>query len=160
QSESMNRPLKTFALIAAAVIAGAQAVAAENNAGFSDFIGVDDFSAFTRSQNPDGQAVLLSPEIKSHIPWSELIVSWNAEAATGTFVKVEASARLPDHQTKFYSLGNWSPDGKTFPRTSLRRQKDADGDVNTDTLILNQPATAAQVRVTLGGANGAMPKLK
>ncbi len=32
--------------------------------------------------------------------------------------------------------------------------------VDTDTLILTQPADAAQIRVTLGGTNGAPPKLK
>ena len=57
-------------------------------------------------------------------------------------------------------LGNWSPDGKIFPRTSVRGQKNPDGDVNTDTLILNQPASSTQIRVTLGGTNGAMPMLR
>jgi len=78
----------------------------------------------------------------------------------GTFVKVEASAILPDHATKFYTLAEWSPDGKIFPRASVRGQKDADGNVDTDTLVLNQPAKAAQFRVTLGGTNGAVPVLK
>jgi hypothetical protein len=47
-----------------------------------------------------------------------------------------------------------------YPRTSVRGQKDADGNVDTDTLIVNQPANAAQIRVTLGGTNGALPTLK
>jgi hypothetical protein len=156
----MKLPLKTCALLAAAVLSSCQSVRADSNAGFSDFVGREDFSEFTRSQSADGRAILLSPEIKARIPWNELIVSWNAGAPTGTFIKVEASARLPDHQTEFYTQGNWSPDGKVFPRTSVRGQKDADGNVNTDTLILNQSAGAAQIRVTLGGKNGAMPKLR
>jgi hypothetical protein len=156
----MSVPLKTVALLAAAVLLDCRSVAMDSNDGFSDFVGLQDVSRFTRSQNADGQAILLSPDIKSRIPWNELIVSWNAEAPTGTFMRIEACARLPDHQTKFYTLGNWSPDGKAFPRTSVRGQKDPDGNVNTDTLILNQPASAAQIRVTLGGTNGAMPKLR
>jgi hypothetical protein len=32
--------------------------------------------------------------------------------------------------------------------------------MDTDTLILNQPATAVQIRVTLGGTNGGRPRLK
>ena len=39
-------------------------------------------------------------------------------------------------------------------------QKDADGDVKVDTLILNQLANAIQIRLTLGGANGQLPPLK
>jgi hypothetical protein len=75
-------------------------------------------------------------------------------------VKVEASAILPGHETKFYTLGVWSPDNAIFPRTSVRGQKDADGNVDTDTLILTQPAYAARIRVTLGGTNDALPELK
>jgi hypothetical protein len=110
--------------------------------------------------NENGETILLSPTIPSRIAWNELIVSWNADAPAGTFVKIEARAKLPDHPTKFYTLGNWSPDNKIFPRTSVRGQKDADGNVDTDTLILKQFANAAQIRVTLGGTNGALPSLK
>ena len=156
----MNLSLRISALLAAAVLSASQSLAADSNAGFSNFVGLEDFSGFTRSQGVDGQEILLSPEIKSRIPWNELIVSWNAEAPAGSFVKIEASAQLSNHQTRFYMLGNWSPDGRTFPRTSVRGQKDPDGDVNTDTLILNQPASAVQIRVTLGGTNGAMPTLR
>jgi len=46
-------------------------------------------------------------------------------------LKIEASAVLPDHPTKFYTLGVWSPDIHIFPRTSVRGQKDADGTVDT-----------------------------
>ena len=41
-----------------------------------------------------------------------------------------------------------------------RRQKDTDGDVKTDTLILKHFADATQLRVTLGGTNGEVPTLK
>jgi hypothetical protein len=57
-------------------------------------------------------------------------------------------------------MGKWSLDGKVFPRTSVSGQRNADGTVDADTLILNQPANAAQFRVTLGGTNGALPTLK
>jgi hypothetical protein len=127
---------------------------------FSRFVAVTNFSAFTATPTANGETVLLSPEIPAHIPWNELIVSWNADAPPGTFVKLEACAAAPGHDTKFYTLANWSPDGKMFPRASVRGQKNADGDVDTDTLILNQTAQTAQLRVTLGGANGARPALK
>ncbi len=146
--------------VSSVVLPARESAAAGSNAGFSNFVGLEDFSGFTRSRNADGQEILLSPEINSHIPWNELIVSWNAKAPTGTFLRIDASAHLSNRQTGFYTLGNWSPDGKLFPRVSVRGQKDSDGEVHTDTLIMNQPASAVQIRVTLGGANGAMPTLK
>jgi hypothetical protein len=131
-----------------------------SKSGFSHFVGLEKFSDFERSTNESGETVLLSPIIPSRIAWNELIVSWNADAPVGTFLKIEASANLPDHKTKFYTLGNWSPDNKIFPRASVRGQKDTDANVDTDTLILKQLANAAQIRVTLGGTNGALPALK
>jgi hypothetical protein len=147
-------------LFAATILCGCKTVPFSTKNSFSNFVGLEKISKFTRSQNEIGETVLLSPEIKSQMPWNELIASWNADAPAGTFLKIEASANLPDHKTRFYTLGNWSPDNKIFPRTSVRGQKDADGNVDTDTLILKQLANAAQIRVTLGGTNGALPALK
>lgn len=152
----LNFPL----LLAAVIFSGCKSVPVANDHGFSHFVGLDNFSNFTQSQNADGETVLLSPIIPSAIDWNELIVSWNADAPPGTFLKIEARAILRDHQTEFYTLGLWSPDNKTFPRTSMRGQTDADGKVETDTLVLKNLAVAAQIHVTLGGTNSEMPKLK
>ena len=130
----------------------------ENN--FSYFTALRNFSTFTRSQNMEGQTVLLSPVVKSRIPWNQLVVSWNAKVPSGTFLKVEASAISSGVQTKFYNLGNWSLENKMLPRASVRGQNDADGSVDTDTLVLHGLADAAQIRVTLGGTNGRPPLLK
>lgn len=147
-------------MLAGAIFCGCQSVPHSATGDFSRFVGLENFAKFTHAQNEKGETVLLSPIIKSQIPWNELIVSWNAETPAETFLKVEASAILPDRETKFYTLGNWSLDNAVFPRTSVRGQKDADGNVDTDTLVLNQTANAAQIRVTLGGTNGARPRLK
>ena len=147
-------------MVAAAIFCGCKSILVSTKSDFSRFVGLDNFSKFSRAQDENGETVLLSPAIKAQIPWNELIVSWNADAPAGTFLKIEASAILPDHQTKFYTLGNWSMDNNLFPRTSVRGQQDADGSVDTDTLILTQPADAARIRVTLGGTNGARPTLK
>lgn len=148
-----------LSLFIAAVFCNGQGTGMTNE-NFSHFTGLDDFSQFTSSTNADGETVLLSPEIPAGMDWNELIVSWNAAAPDGTFLKIEASAQLPDHATKFYTLGLWSPDNKIFPRTSVNGQRDADGTVKTDTLVLKKPANAAQIRVTLGGTNSALPTLK
>ncbi len=147
-------------LLSVAALSGCKSFSVSHQSQFSRFVGVENFSKFSRSQNENGETILLSPKIKAHIPWNELIVSWNADAPTGTFVKLEAAAISAGQPTKFYTLGNWSPDNQTFVRTSMRGQKDDAGNVDTDTLIVNQPADAAQIRITLGGTNGAMPSLK
>lgn len=149
----------TVALLIA-LLWGCGVVITPADTAFSHFVGLEDFSQFSRSQNTNGETVLLSPKIPAGISWNELIVSWNADAPAGTFLKVEACAISADHTTKFYSLGNWSPDNKIFPRTSVTHQKDDDGDVKTDTLVLTHPSDSVQIRVTLGGTNGALPTLK
>lgn len=141
--------------LAAVILCGCKSVTASADSPYSRFVGLEDFSRFTRLPSADGQTVLLSPPIKAGISWDQMVVSWNATAPAGTFLNIEASAISADHQTRFYTLGVWSPDNKIYPRTSVRGQQDADGNVATDTLILTKPACAAQLRVTLGGDNGA-----
>ncbi len=147
-------------LVAVMVLSGCKSISPATRSDFSRFVGLTNYSTFSHSSDQDGATVLVSPEIKAGILWNELIVSWNADAPAGTFLKIEARAISPGHTTRFYTLGNWSPDNKIFPRTSVRSQKDADTRVDTDTLILTQPAEVAQIRVTLGGTNGAQPTLK
>ena len=155
-----KRSIFILLLAAELIVAGCKASSVPGPKRFSHFTGLTDFSSFTRAQTSTGETVLLSPPIRAGIAWNELIVSWNAVAPPGTFVRVEAGAIYPNHQTKFYSLARWSPDNRAFPRTSVRGQKDADGDVDTDTLILNQPAEVAQLRVTLGETNRALAGLQ
>lgn len=129
------------------------------------FIALSDWKAFTQTDGAkSGEAVLTSPLIPTDLPAGEVIVSWNVETPTGTGLKVEAAAFCDEDttkHTKFYTLGLWSRDGKTFPRESVDGQKDADGDVHTDTLALTRPAHALQLRVTLHGTEaGVMPKLR
>ena len=142
------------------VLTGCKTTPVSSHSPYSRFVAVTDFTGFTRTKVVAGETVLLSPKIKAHIPWNELIVSWNADAPAGTFVKLEATVISARQPTKFYTVGNWSPDGNIFPRTSVRGQKDDAANVDTDTLVLNQPADAVQIRVTLGGTNGALPALK
>jgi hypothetical protein len=156
----MLKRLHIILLFATVALTGCKTFSPMTNSKFSAFKGLDTFSNFTTSTNANGETVLLSPPIAAGMDWNELIVSWNADAPPGTFLKVEVSAISSAHATKFYTMGLWSPDNKVFPRTSVRHQKDADGDVKTDTLEVHQFANGAQVRVTLGGTNGAMPSLK
>jgi hypothetical protein len=122
------------------------------------------FSSFGKFQKSPGarerETVLTSPVIDSQINLNELVASWNADMPDGTYLKVEARALLIDHTTKYYTMGLWSSDPALFPRESVPGQKDDDGDVKTDTLILTHPASRVQLRLTLGTDEPEWPKLR
>lgn len=126
------------------------------------FIGLRDWKDFQAEVNVgEGKSVLVSPELPTGIAANEIVVSWNASAPTGSGIKVEAMARCGEKETRWYTLGHWSPDGKTFPRESVKGQKDEDGKVETDILVLTKPADAVKLRVTLHDAlDGKQPALK
>ena len=120
------------------------------------FIGIKDFSQFTTAaENQSDNVVLTSKEIAAPIDWDELIVSWNAP--TGAHLKVEARAIYPDHATKYYTMGMWSDDPQHFPRESVGKQKDDDGTVAQDTMILKQSVRKMQLRITVGGTGKQKP---
>ena len=120
------------------------------------FIGIGDFSSFTKSPGAsNNETVFLSREIAAPIDWNELVVSWNVPS--GVHLKAEARAIYPDHATRFYTMGLWSDDPAQFPRASVRRQRDPAGAVLTDTLVLSNAARTVQVRLTVGGAGGQPP---
>lgn len=81
-------------------------------------------------------------------PFDELVPSWNSNTGTSGSVSVEVRAQLPAGWTKWYSFGQWST---ANGRSSLNGQKDAQGQVMTDTLRLGSKAGAYQYRVTLRG---------
>lgn len=147
-------------LVAVGCMVGCQSSPSAAQKCYSHFTGTSDFSTFTHSQTGKGETVLLSPEIKAPAVWNELVVSWNTTAPAGSYIKVEARAIAPGHTTKFYTMGWWTPDDRAFPRASVSGQKDSDGDVKVDTLVLNQLGDTVQIRLTLGGTNGGLPSLK
>jgi len=127
----------------------------------NQFMAFKSLSAFKKSSGEQaGETVLTSPEIRARIRWDELIASWNAEMPASAYLKIEARAIYPDHATKWYIMGLWSGDPVVHPRESVRRQRDEDGNVDTDTLSLQQPAERFQLRLTLGKSEKEKPRLK
>ncbi|MEO7677103.1 MAG: hypothetical protein ABIV39_10110, partial [Verrucomicrobiota bacterium] len=150
--------LAATTLVTQSARAGAESTFAPPNP--SGFIGLRHFEKFTTNE-AGRDLVLTSPEIPVPISWKELVVSWNAAAPAGTFLKIEARGVYPERATKFYTLGLWSEDALQHPRESVSHQKDSDGNVSTDTLILEKAGARAQIRVTLGSAeDGKKPALK
>ena len=114
------------------------------------FVSWSDFSGFKREKGAKpGEVILTSPEVDLVIPWDELVVSWNAELPAEAALRLEARAIYPDRATRYYVMGLWSGDAARNPRESVRKQKDDDGDVQTDTLVMKRPGGKAQVRLTM-----------
>lgn len=86
-------------------------------------------------------------------PFDTAIASWNANTPVGTWLQLELRAfRATDHHwTTYYNLGIWAVGTETIQRHSVTAQRDADGCVSTDTLLLSgDPVyTRYQYRLTL-----------
>lgn len=87
--------------------------------------------------------------------FSRAVASWNADTPPGTWIEVQARAQLGGRLTKFYNLGVWAADGSTVERHSVKGQRDGDGTVAVDTLVLSDtvpPAEALQLKFRLFSA--------
>jgi uncharacterized protein YvpB len=114
------------------------------------FVSFNEFSGFERSKGERvDETVLTSPVIRTRFVWDELVVSWNAIVPPGCGMRIEARALYSDHATEFYILGYWSEDTAEQPRESVNGQKDEDGEVQTDTLILKRSTDHLQLRISL-----------
>ncbi|MGA2867219.1 MAG: C39 family peptidase [Verrucomicrobiota bacterium] len=153
------RRLSLFVAAVGLTLPGARAAVFEARGG--QFLGFTRFSAFQQAAGGQpGETVLTSPEIVARIHWDELVASWNAQMAEGAYLKIEARALYPERATKYYTLALYSGNPARHPRQSVRNQKDPDGDVATDTLILKEPCERLQVRLTLGGDDHQRPGLR
>jgi hypothetical protein len=126
------------------------------------FIGLTDFASFRKSKEGEPvRVVWTSPEIRTGIDWDELVVSWNAVTPRGCGLRFEARVIYPDRASRFYTLGFWASHTAAQRRESLPRQKDEEGEVKTDTLVLKRPANRLQLRISLLGTNAhKLAKLK
>jgi uncharacterized protein YvpB len=120
------------------------------------FIGITNFSKFSETTGTtNNETVFLSPVILAPIEWNELVVSWNVPS--DVHLKAEARALYSHHATQYYTMGLWSDDPARFPRESIRRQRDEDGTVRMDTLIMSNATRKVQLRITVGGAGDQRP---
>lgn len=153
-----SAPLPLLMLLAASLVCSR---ADDIDARGSQFIGFRNFSSFEKARGAKpGELVLLSPVLEARLPWDELVVSWNAVTPPRTFLKVEARAFNGEVPTRYYAMGLWSSDPAHYPRESVPNQQDADGSVVTDTLKLQRSSGKVQVRLTLGGDDLLVPKLR
>ncbi|MBV8223111.1 MAG: peptidase C39 family protein [Candidatus Eremiobacteraeota bacterium] len=89
------------------------------------------------------------------------VVSWNVRTPRGSSIEVRLRAHVDAHWTRWYEMGIWSADGTSGTRHSVAGQRDADGEVETDTLALHAVADKFEVQVASHpGASGAAPQLR
>src|SRR5437016_2875114 len=149
----------TAALVILAALSSFTASASPPETRGAQFLGLKSFSSFKSSPGEVATETLLtSPEFASLVKWDELVVSWDAETRADGYLKVEARGLSPGRSTKYFTMGIWSADPARHTRESVSNQKDADGNVSTDTLSLKHHCDRVQVRLALGGNE--KPKLK
>ena len=94
----------------------------------------------------------------------EAIASWNANTPEGSWIETLIRARVRRALDQMVSSGVWASGAATVERHSVNGQKDADGKVSTDTLLLssaNAPADAFQLKFRLFSADGrAGPRIR
>ncbi len=143
------KPLTALALLLIAMTSTLNAEIADMR---SHYLPIKSFGDFIEEKSTNaGEKILISPMIKAPNHWDELVVSWNATTPGASWVKVEAKVIYPEKQTKFYALGNWSDNPDKHPRESVGRQRDEDGRVNTDVLMMKKSGGDIRLRVTLAG---------
>lgn len=106
----------------------------------------------------DGAPVMqyTGPVAEAAAPFVQAVPSWCAHTPPGSWIELQVRARMGARWTNFYRVARWDAAPENSARTSLEGQRDAEGRVATDTLVLNTPAAALQVRVLLhAGAAGA-----
>jgi hypothetical protein len=114
------------------------------------FLGIKSLAGWQSAPgNRPGETTWTSPPLETPLVWNELILSWNVHLPANTGIRLEARGVYTDHTTKYYVMGLWSADPAQAPRESVVGQKDAEGTVDTDTLVLNQPCRQVQVRLVL-----------
>ena len=156
------RPHRTTIVVVAAFVGiHTCAQAAKSGPRGNQFISFNDFSKFSNSSNETaGETIMTSPEIQAGLQADQLIVSWNVELPADVFLNIEARAIYPERPIKYFTMGRWCVDSERHPRESVLHQKDADGDVSTDTLELVKPAQRFQVRLVLGGKSAERARVK
>jgi Peptidase_C39 like family len=112
--------------------------------------------------------LLLGPEKAAPALFSAAVPSWVAETPPGSWIEVQLRARIAGHWTGFYRIARWDDQAAASTssgrgdgvRQSFPAQRDADGQINTDTLALASQADAIQPRVLLHAVGGALPELR
>ncbi|MCF2972417.1 peptidase C39 family protein [Synechococcus sp. Nb3U1] len=93
-----------------------------------------------------------SPAVPTGFAMVGAIASWNAITPRGTWLELLIRAKVQDRWTKWYHGGVWAADPSTLASHSVKGQRDEDGTLYTDLLVLDDEingAEAFQVKLRL-----------
>lgn len=122
---------------------------------------LDAWQQHKSSESPKAETILVSPPIAPSIRVREVIPSWNASTPGGSAVRTSIRAKIGERWTRWYEFGDWALDPSRHTRESVPGQKDQDAHVDTDTLILAQPPSTLEMRITLvADQDGTQPKVR
>lgn len=107
----------------------------------------------------DGTTQLTGPVERPLAPFDQAVPSWCAAIPPGSWVELHMRAQLGECWSNFYQIARWDAAATDSARTSFDDQRDTDGRVATDTLVLAAPADAIQLRVLLHGGAAGLPTL-
>lgn len=93
--------------------------------------------------------VIESPVTTSAIAFDELVLSWNAAPVRGARYSFAVQVLRGETESPWYVMGHWAPGTEVSARTSVNGQRDAQGRVSTDTLVLQNRSEKLRVRVVL-----------
>ena len=102
-----------------------------------------------------------SPVLESSFPFSAAIPSWSADTPDGTWLEVLIRASSGGTWSSWFSMGVWASGNSAVQRHSIAGQKDSGVSLDTDTLRLEVPADAFQLRIKLFSVDGkALPVVR
>lgn len=101
--------------------------------------------------------VLLAAPYITEFPFDNVVMSWNAEAPTGTRLEFQVRIGSGDQISPWFTMGTWSATGGA----SVKGQSNAWGSVDVDTLRLAEKQTTLQYRVIFATSSPqASPRLR
>ena len=107
----------------------------------------------------EGQAD--SPVFEPPFAFSAAIPSWSADTPDGSWLEVLIRARCAGVWSGWLSMGVWASGNSAVQRHSIAGQKDSGASLDTDTLRLEAPAEAFQLRIRLFSTDGqALPVVR
>lgn len=102
-----------------------------------------------------------SPVLETSFPFSAAIPSWSAATPAGSWLEVLIRARCSGSWSRWFSMGIWASGDSIVQRHSIADQQEAGVRLDTDTLRLDSPADALQIRIKLSSKDGkALPSIR
>lgn len=95
-----------------------------------------------------------SRDIEPGFTFDEVVLSWNAEAPPGSYLRVYLQARRGNVWSRQFCYAIWNSDNAPMKRMSVKRQRDNIAALNADILNLKKPADAVRISAKLCSADG------